>query len=154
MDDLSKRFEWEEKRLDSPGKSAFLLDLSLCHMGKRGLGGFCGIRRVKIHKNSEIVLDSLSSELTTSYLISSVGSAKPQELDICLSFGKFPGSAEGQVLVTRQNEPFFQEALDDLFEDFETIGLPRSVRNATFSFLQGNAPRVASRAQKKKIQAW
>ena len=26
--------------------------------------------------------------------------------------------------------------------------------NATFSFLQGNAPRVASRAQKRKIQAW
>ncbi len=80
MDELSKKFEWEEKRLDSLSKSAFLLDLSLRHLGKRGLGGFGGIRRVKIHRNSEIVLDSLSGELSTSCLVSSVGSAKPHEL--------------------------------------------------------------------------
>ncbi len=113
LDDLSKKFEWEEKRLDSLSKSAFLLDLSLRHMGKRGLGGFRGIRRVKIHRNSEIVLDSLSGELSTSCLISSVGSAKPHELEICLFFGKFPESADGQILVARQNESFFQEAMED-----------------------------------------
>ena len=94
------------------------------------------------------------SELTTSSIISSVGSTKSSDLDIRLFLERFPESAEGQILVARQNESFFQEAFDDLVEDFETIGLPRSVRNATFSFLQGNAPRVGSRAQKKKIQAW
>ena len=71
-------------------------------------------------------------------------STRPPELDIRLFFGSFPESAEGQILVARQNELVFPEALEDLFEDFETIGLPRSVRNATFSFLQGNTPRVAS----------
>ncbi len=146
--------EWEERLLDSPGKSAFLLDLSLRHVGKRGLGGFRLIRIVKICRNSETILDSLVSELTTSSIISSVGSTKSSDLDIRLFLERFPESAEGQILVARQNESFFQEAFGDLVEDFETIGLPRSVRNATFSFLQGNAPRVGSRAQKKKIQAW
>ncbi len=93
------------------------------------------------------------SALTASSIIASVSSIKSSDLDICLFFGRFPDSAEGQILVARQNESFFQEAFDDLFEDFEKAGLPRSVRNATFSFLQGNAPRVASRTQKKQIQA-
>ena len=35
LDVLPKDFEWEERLLDTPGKSTFLLDLSLRHMGKK-----------------------------------------------------------------------------------------------------------------------
>ena len=127
LDKLSKEFEWEERLLDSPGKSAFLLDLSLRHLGKRGLGGFRGIRTVNICRNSKTILDSPVSEPTTSAIISSVGSTKSSDLDIRFCLGRFPDSAEGQILVARQNESFVQEAFGDLFEDFETVGLPRSV---------------------------
>ena len=82
------------------------------------------IRRVKICRNSETILDSLVSELTTSSIISPVGSTKSSDLDIRLFLERFPESAEGQILVARQNKSFFQEAFGDLVEDFETIGLP------------------------------